>query len=113
MRRRFFESGVLIGMILVVAGFVLAGCSGGPSGAELYTLNCGGCHGAAGKGGLATALSPPAYLATHDDNVITRMISEGVPDTRMRAFGKANGGTLTGEQITLIVKYLHSIRSDD
>ena len=113
MQRRVIEPGVLIGMVLLVAGFVLAGCSGEPSGAELYVLNCGGCHGTAGKGGLATALSVPAYLATHDDNVITRMISEGVPYTRMRAFGKANGGTLTDEQIVVIVKYLRSIRSAD
>src|SRR5512142_424027 len=98
MRRRFFELGVLIGMVLLVAGFVLTGCSSGPSGAELYMLNCGGCHGAGRKGGMATALSPPAYLATHDDKLIKQIISEGIPNTGMRAFSKAKGGTLTDEQ---------------
>ena len=45
--------------------------------------------------------------------MITQIISEGIPNTGMRAFGKANGGTLTGEQIVVIVKYLRSIRSAD
>jgi len=111
MQRRFFELGVLMGMVLLVASILLTGCNSEPSGAELYTLNCASCHGAAGKGGMATALSVPAFLATHDDTSITRLTSEGVPNTAMRAFGKANGGMLTDEQITAIVKYLRSIRS--
>ena len=110
MRRRFFKPGVLMGMVLLVAGILLTGCNSEPSGAELYTLNCAGCHGAAGKGGLATALGIPAYLATHDDSTITRLTSKGMPNTGMRAFGKANGGTLTDEQISSIVKYLRSNR---
>lgn len=108
MLQRLVERGVLIVMFLLVVGILLAGCASEPSGAELYTLNCAGCHGAAGKGGLAIALGVPAYLATHDDATITRITSAGVHNTTMRAFGKANGGALTDEQIAAIVKYLRS-----
>lgn len=111
MLQRLVERGVFSAKFLLVVGILLAGCTGPPAGAELYTLNCAGCHGAAGKGGLAIALGVPAYLATRDDTTITRIISAGIPNTTMRAFGKANGGTLTDEQIAAIVKYLRSNRS--
>jgi cytochrome c oxidase cbb3-type subunit 3 len=98
-------------MFLLVTEILLTGCSSEPAGAELYKLNCAACHGPAGKGGLATGLSPPAYLATHDDRTMTRLIREGLPNTGMRAFGKANGGTLTDEQITTILRYLRTTGS--
>ncbi len=106
-----FDSSMLIVLMLLIASFVLTGCDSEPSGADLYTLNCASCHGAAGKGGSAIALSDAAYLATHDDNTMTWSTSEGVPNTVMRAFGKTKGGTLTDEQITAIVKYLRSART--
>lgn len=112
MQRRFFKLGVLMGLVLLVS-IPLTGCNGQTSGAELFTLNCAGCHGTAGKGGMAKALSDPAYLATHDDNMITRLTSQGIPNTGMRAFSKAKSGPLTDEQITTIVKYLRSIPSAD
>lgn len=111
MQRRFFKLGVLMGSVLLIASILLTGCNGEASGVELFTLNCAGCHGTAGKGSLAKALSDPAYLATHDDEMITRLTSQGIPNTGMRAFSKANGGPLTDEQITAIVKYLRSIPS--
>lgn len=106
-----FDSSVLIVLMLLIASFVLTGCDSEQSGADLYTLNCASCHGAEGKGGSAIALSDAAYLATHDDTMIARLTSEGVPNSVMRAFGKPKGGTLTDEQITAIVKYLRSARS--
>lgn len=110
MWRISYQAVVWTGMVLLIAGFLM-GCNSGPPGAELYTLNCAGCHGTAGKGGLATALSVPAYLNSHDATSMTRSTREGIPNTAMRAFSKANGGALTDEQIALIVLYLRSTRS--
>ncbi|MBI5033931.1 MAG: cytochrome c [Chloroflexi bacterium] len=111
MQQQSFDSSLLIVLMLLIASFVLTGCDSELSGADLYTLNCAGCHGAAGKGGSTIALSDAAYLATHDDKTMTQLTSEGVPNTVMRAFGKTKGGTLTDEQITAIVKYLCSART--
>lgn len=113
MWRRFFGLAGLTGMLWLAASIPLTGCDRETSGADLYTLNCAGCHGPAGKGGLAAALSVPAYLASHDDAMMARITGEGVPSTGMRAFGSAKGGTLTDDQIVAIVKYLRSIRAAD
>ena len=111
MQQQVFDPSGLIVLVLLFASFVLTGCDSQPSGADLYTLNCASCHGAAGKGGSATALGAPAYLATHDDATMIRVTSKGIPNTTMRAFNKVDGGTLTDEQIDLIVKYLRQIRT--
>lgn len=99
---------LMLAMVLLTVGILPAGCGGESSGVTLYTLSCAGCHGVAGKGGKATALSAPAYLAAHDDGTIARLTREGIPGTEMRAFGKADGGILTDEQITAIVTYIRS-----
>ena len=111
MQQQSVDPVVVIALFLLVASFLLTGCDTESSGANLYTLNCASCHGVAGKGGSAIALSDAAYLATHDELVMARLTSDGVPSTTMRAFGKSRGGSLTDDQITTIVRYLRSNRS--
>jgi cytochrome c oxidase cbb3-type subunit 3 len=70
---------------------------------RLFQQNCSGCHGENGKGNGAFALNNPIYFSIADDSVIRRVTSLGVPGTMMPAFSKAAGGTLTGEQIEILV----------
>ncbi|MBI5031147.1 MAG: cytochrome c [Chloroflexi bacterium] len=79
-----------------------------PPGAKLFTNYCSGCHGAAGKGGMALAIGTEAYLNTHDDATITQITTNGVSGKGMPAWSKGNGGTLTDSQIADIVAYLRS-----
>jgi len=70
----------------------------------LYSQNCAGCHGAEGKNGAAMALSDPVYLAIVDDDTLRTTISKGRPGTAMSAFAQKEGGMLTDEQISSIIR---------
>jgi cytochrome c oxidase cbb3-type subunit 3 len=72
--------------------------------ATLYRQNCAGCHGAEGKPGAAVALADPVYQGFVDDATIRRVTAGGVPGTAMPAFARDAGGTLTDEQIDVLVK---------
>ena len=61
-----------------------------------------------GKGGAATALANPIFLATADDAVIRRIASNGVPGTPMPAFAQSAGGMLTEKQIDVLVTGIRS-----
>src|ERR1700689_3366756 len=69
----------------------------------LYARNCAGCHGPDGKGGAATGLGDPVYLAIADDATIRSVTADGVPGTAMPAFAQHSGGMLTDDQINVIV----------
>lgn len=72
--------------------------------ATLYGQNCAGCHGPEGKGGAATPIGDPVYLALVSDSVLEKVTSEGVQGTTMPAFLQASGGMLTKKQIEVLVK---------
>jgi cytochrome c oxidase cbb3-type subunit III len=72
--------------------------------AELYGHNCSGCHGPEGQGGAALALANPVYLAITDEETLRRVTSTGVPGTSMPPFARQAGGTLTDDQIDVLVR---------
>jgi mono/diheme cytochrome c family protein len=74
----------------------------------LYAENCAGCHGAEGRGGAAIALADPVYLAIADENVMRRVIANGIPGTSMPAFAQSAGGMLTDKQIDVINSEIRS-----
>lgn len=80
-----------------------------PPGAKLYKTFCAACHGNGGKGGFARDIGDQAYLDSHFDSTITQITRNGVAGKGMPAWSKANGGTLTDEQIDNIVAYLRSL----
>jgi len=105
---------------LVLASLALAGCSHLPGkpgpGPEvprpdsildpvvLFNQNCQGCHGADGKNGPAMMLSDPVYLALVDDDTLRSVISKGRPGTAMSAFAQKEGGMLTDQQVSAIIR---------
>jgi mono/diheme cytochrome c family protein len=72
--------------------------------AALYQQNCAGCHGQDGKGNTALALANPVYLAIASDDTIRRVTASGIRGSLMPAFAKSSGGTLTDEQIEILVR---------
>ncbi len=78
---------------------------------ELYSHNCSGCHGPEGSGGAALALANPVYLAITDEQTLRSVTSAGVPRTSMPAFARTEGGTLTDEQIDVLVRDIRRLWS--
>lgn len=72
--------------------------------AALYKLNCAGCHGQDGTGNTALALANPVYLAIASDDIIRRATASGIRRSLMPAFAKSAGGTLTDDQIEILVR---------
>ena len=104
------------GLLLVLVG---AGCRppGKPTEAEielkpqevrdfavLFKQNCAGCHGRAGMGNTALALANPVYLAIASDDTIRKATALGIRGSLMPPFGESVGGTLTDEQIDILVR---------
>ncbi|MFM8410244.1 MAG: c-type cytochrome [Alphaproteobacteria bacterium] len=72
--------------------------------ATLWGQNCSGCHGADGNLGSATPLGSPVYLAAASDAAIRNATAAGIPGTSMPAFAISRGGSLTDQQIDLVVQ---------
>jgi mono/diheme cytochrome c family protein len=105
--------------LVIVVLFLCAGCRppGQPTEADielkpdqvrdfavLYAQNCAGCHGKDGKGNSALALANPVYLAIASDDIIRHATASGIKNSQMPAFAKSAGGTLTDEQIEILVR---------
>ncbi len=71
---------------------------------QLYAQNCAGCHGTEGKDGPANNLSDPEYQALVDDATLRDITANGVPGSLMPPFVVGGGGTLTEQQIDVLVK---------
>ena len=113
MKARFLSLAIPLGVVLLCSG-----CRppGKPTSADielkpaevrdfavLFQLNCAGCHGQDGKGNAALSLANPVYLAIANDDTIRRAVASGVRRSLMPAFAKRAGGTLTDEQIDILV----------
>ena len=70
------------------------------SGVDLYEDNCSSCHGSSLEGGVGPALDAGSEAAEETDSRLTAPIHDG--KRAMPAFG----GSLTDEQIELIVEFL-------
>ena len=70
----------------------------------LYAQNCAGCHGRDGRMGAARALNDPVYLALVPLEHVRQVIAVGVTGTAQPAFAINAGGSLTDQQIDVLVR---------
>jgi mono/diheme cytochrome c family protein len=77
--------------------------------AELFKRNCAGCHGADGDFGPAPPLRDSLFRAGVPERELEQVISAGRPGTPMPAFALANGGTLTPQQIQVLVRTIKGV----
>ena len=70
------------------------------TGADLYEANCSSCHGSSLEGGVGPALAAGSEASEETDSRIIARIRDG--KNAMPPFG----GSLTDEQIELILEYL-------
>ncbi len=76
--------------------------------AELYRVNCAGCHGLTGSHGPAPPLNDQLFLEIVPADVLEDVIRSGRAGTPMPAFGAGQGGTLTDEQVRALADGLKS-----
>jgi cytochrome c oxidase cbb3-type subunit III len=113
--------GILTAIAIFAVGFLpLAGCARRSLPPEferpdqvrdfgqLFAQNCSGCHGEAGKLGPAPPLGDPLFLAIMPEAEFTRVVTKGRANTLMPAFARKSGGTLTDEQIAILVRGVRS-----
>lgn len=75
------------------------------AGANLFNIACAQCHGTEGQGTqMAPALNVQSFLTQTNDQAIKAIISNGVPNTRMPAWG----GRLNDSQLNALVSFLRS-----
>ncbi|MDE3188613.1 MAG: cytochrome c [Acidobacteriota bacterium] len=70
----------------------------------LYKQNCSGCHGENGRDGAALPLNNAAYLAIAGAGNLRTITAKGVNGTLMPPFARSAGGTLTDQQIDVVVQ---------
>jgi cytochrome c oxidase cbb3-type subunit III len=72
--------------------------------ATLYSQNCSGCHGDHGLNGSAYPLANPTYQSLMDEQQLHQIVANGLPGTLMPAFAISANGTLTDQQVDVLVK---------
>jgi cytochrome c oxidase cbb3-type subunit 3/ubiquinol-cytochrome c reductase cytochrome c subunit len=70
----------------------------------LYARNCAGCHGEAGRLGAARPLNDAVYLAMVPTDRMRQVIATGIQGTAQPAFALSAGGSLTDQQIDVLVQ---------
>ena len=75
---------------------------------KLYAENCAACHGANGDHGAAVNLANPEYEAWIDDTTLRNIIANGEKGVLMPGFGAKAGGSLTDQQVDVLV---HGLRA--
>ena len=73
-------------------------------GGQLYVENCAVCHGVDGTGRIGARLE--AFSGIDPSAVITQTVVQGIEGTVMPAWGAANGGPLSDQDIADVVAYV-------
>ncbi len=69
----------------------------------LYAENCRACHGMDGTISGSISMDQPTYLSFIPEDELREVITNGVPGSNMPAFLQSRGGTLTAQQIDVLV----------
>ncbi|MBI4770967.1 MAG: c-type cytochrome [Chloroflexi bacterium] len=99
----------LIFSLIVLAGLAVrsaaAQTEGDPQrGGELFSANCAVCHGSDGRGRIGADLNQ--FPGINVDAFLRETIAQGVAGSVMPAWGQANGGLLSEQDINDIAAYI-------
>ena len=81
-------------------------------GEQIWSVNCGSCHGLNGEGGVGPSLNSKQFLQASSDDQTSLLVSVGVPGTQMSAYSQDFGGPLTSEQIKSVAVFMRSWEPD-
>jgi cbb3-type cytochrome c oxidase subunit III len=77
-------------------------------GSHLFALNCAGCHGASGRGGLAPEIGNPVFQKAASDEFIVHTIRLGRQNTAMPAFQRPDAPALSDQDIADVVAFVRT-----
>lgn len=80
--------------------------------ATIYRTNCIACHSDGSTISPSIPMNNETYLSMVPEGRLREIIAEGIPGTLMPAFAREEGGTLTREQIDILVEGILAWRSD-
>jgi ubiquinol-cytochrome c reductase cytochrome c subunit len=106
MRARYALPVLVAFSLVLIAGAAYAqGATGDPErGGRLFIENCAVCHGENGQGRIGANLDNFAGIEV--SVTISQTIRQGVPGSVMPAWGQANGGPLSDQDIADITAYI-------
>lgn len=81
-------------------------------GALLFAQNCAGCHGIAGRGGVAPELANPTFQQAATDEFIVTTVRTGRQRTAMPAFQRAGVTGLSDGEIGDLLAYIRSLGAE-
>ncbi len=82
----------------------------GTRGLSVYFMNCQGCHGMSGRGGIAPEIGNPVFQEAASDDFMLRTIRFGREGTPMPAFQRPDGAVLSDQDLADVLAYLRSLR---
>lgn len=78
-------------------------------GSTVFTQNCAVCHGDKGQGRIGATLAKD-WPGVNPETAIEATISRGVAGSKMPAWGKANGGPLTDQEIADAASFIRTLK---
>ncbi len=96
---------LIISLLFIGVGAALAQEGDPDRGAQIYAQNCAVCHGPEAKGRIGINLSQD-FPSINVDAFLKQNITSGVSGTRMPAWGQANGGPLSEQEIADVAAYV-------
>ena len=96
---------LIISLLFIGVGVTLAQEGDPDRGAQIYAQNCAVCHGPEAKGRIGINLSQD-FPSINVDAFLKQNIANGVSGTRMPAWGQANGGPLSEQEIADVAAYV-------
>jgi mono/diheme cytochrome c family protein len=109
---RFAGFAALAAAVLLALGFSQTRAQTSPSGqlelgARLFAENCAVCHGENGQGRVGATLAKN-WPSIRPDLTVHSIIENGISGSVMPAWGQANGGPFSSEEIDALVLYILS-----
>jgi cbb3-type cytochrome c oxidase subunit III len=78
-------------------------------GLSLFLMNCAGCHGVDGRGGIAPEIGNPVFQRAASDEFIVRTIRNGRIRTAMPAFQRPEAPALGDQDIADLLAHLRTL----
>ncbi|MBV9106726.1 MAG: c-type cytochrome [Verrucomicrobia bacterium] len=76
--------------------------------ALLFNTNCRGCHSNGQTLSASISMNNPPYLAVVPKEVMHKTIETGIPGTQMPTYSDKAGGSLTEEQVNILVEGIYN-----